>query len=122
MGYDISVSARNIYVHTRVNESITEELLGDFLHETAQTGIKYEVNSFLFDLRNARNLTSVSDHYQFASNKSKHMGFKLGSKHALVVSPEDKAFYRFMETVLINAGYGAKVFTDEQAAIEWLEG
>jgi hypothetical protein len=29
--------------------------------------------------------------------------------------------YGFVETFLINAGYQGKIFTDESAAIEWLE-
>ena len=122
MVYDISISESTTYVHTRVNKALTKELLNDFLHETAETGVKYGINSFLIDLQNAPNLTSVSVHYELASDKSKHMGFRPGSKHALVVSPEERALYRFVEAGLINAGYEAKVFTDEQAAIEWLEG
>ncbi len=37
------------------------------------------------------------------------------------VDIEDMVDYCFVETFLINAGYQGKIFTDESAAIEWLE-
>ena len=43
------------------------------------------------------------------------------SKHVLLISLEDMVDYGFVETFLINAGYQGKIFTDESAAIEWLE-
>jgi hypothetical protein len=49
------------------------------------------------------------------------LGCKSGSKHALVVSRENIDDYSFVETLLINAGYQSKMFTDESSAIETLE-
>jgi len=121
MKYNLSVSDRKTYVRIRINEPVTVELLEDFIRETAEKAKEYGINNFLFDLRCAPNRTTTTDHYGFVYRRSKQLGFKPGSKHALVVNPEDMADYTFVETVLINAGYQGKMFTDELAAIEWLE-
>ncbi|MGD9383400.1 MAG: hypothetical protein PVH55_05065, partial [Desulfobacterales bacterium] len=60
-------------------------------------------------------------HYEFAYNQSKRLGYKLHSKHVLLISLEDMADYYFVETFFINAGFQGKIFKDESAAIEWLE-
>ena len=121
MNYDISVSDRNTYIHVRVNEPVTLQVLKGFMHETAEKANEYGIDNFLFDLRQAPNRTSVFAHYEFAYNQSKRLGFKPLSKHVLLISLEDMVDYGFVETFLINAGYQGKIFTDESAAIEWLE-
>ena len=96
-------------------------LLKDFVRATAEKASECRIDNFLFDLRRARNHTPLSNHYEMVYKGSKDLGFKLHSKHALVVSQEDMADYRFVETVLINAGYQSEIFTEELSAIEWLE-
>ena len=119
--YDICVSDRKTYMHVRVNEPVTLQVLNGFMHETAEKANEYEIDNFLFDLRQAPNRTSVFAHYEFAYNQSKRLGFKPLSKHVLLISLEDMVDYHFVETILINAGYQSKIFTDELTAIEWLE-
>jgi hypothetical protein len=119
--YDICVSDRKTYMHVRVNEPVTLQVLNGFMHETAEKANEYEIDNFLFDLRQAPNRTSVFALYEFAYNQSKRLGFKPLSKHVLLISLEDMVDYHFVETILINAGYQGKIFTDESAAIEWLE-
>ena len=91
------------------------------MHETAEKANEYGIDNFLFDLRQAPNRTSAFAYHEFAYNQSKRLGYKLRSKHVLLISLEDMVNYYFVETVLINAGYQGKIFTDESAAIEWLE-
>ena len=119
--YDICVSDRKTYMHVRVNEPVTLQVLNGFMHETAEKANEYGIDNFLFDLRQAPNRTSVFAHYEFAYNQSKRLGFKPLSKHVLLISLEDMVDYHFVETILINAGYQSKIFTDELTAIEWLE-
>jgi hypothetical protein len=121
MNYNLSVSNLKTYVHIRINEPVTVELLEDFIRATAEKAKETGINNFLFDLRLALNRTSLTDHYEFVYRRSRELGFKLASKHALVVNPEYIDNYSFVETVLINAGYQAKIFTNELAAIEWIE-
>ena len=121
MNYDISVSDRKSYIHVRVNEPVTLQVLKGFMHETAEKSDEYRIDNFLFDLRQAPNRTSVFAYHEFAYNQSKRLGYKPHSKHVLLLSLEDVVDYDFVETFLINAGYQGKIFTDESAAIEWLE-
>ena len=121
MNYEISVSDRKTYMHVRVNEPVTLQVLKAFMHETAEKANEYGIDNFLFDLRQAPNRTSAFAHYEFAYNQFKRLGYKLHSKHVLLISLEDMADYYFVETFLINAGFQSKIFTDESAAIEWLE-
>lgn len=121
MNYDISVSDHKTYIHVRVNKPVTLQVLIGFMYETAEKANEYGIDNFLFDLRQAPNRTSVFAHYDFAYNQSKRLGYKLHSKHVLLISSEDMDDYYFVETFLINAGYQGKIFTDESAAIEWLE-
>ncbi len=121
MKYEISVSDRKTYLHIRVYEQVTAELLKGFIGETAEKANECRIDKFLFDLRCAHNRTNLFNHYEMVYKQSKKLGFKSQSKHALVVSQENMADYRFVETVLHNAGYQGKMFTDELSAIEWLE-
>jgi hypothetical protein len=119
--YEISVIDGKKYIRIRVNEPVTPDLLEGFLRETAEKANESGVNNLLFDLRRAPNRTSSVWHYNFVHKRFKQLGFKRRNKHALVVGPEDKDYYYFVETLLINAGYQGKMFTDKSTAIEWLE-
>ena len=104
MNCDISVSDRKTYIHIRVNEAVTVELLEDFIREAAEKANECGIENFLFDLRHAPNHTGPFQHHEMVFKKSKQLGFKPYSKHALVVRPEDMADYSFVETILLNAG------------------
>jgi hypothetical protein len=121
MKYEIFLSDRKTYLHILVKEPVTSELLKDFIGETAKKANESRIDNFLFDLRNAPNRGDITDHYEMVYKRSSTLGFKSRSKHALVVSKKDMFDYSFVETILINAGYQSKMFTDELSAIEWLE-
>ena len=121
MKFEISISERKTYLNIRVKEVVTTELLKDFIEKTAERSNKSGINKFLFDLRQAPNQTSLVVHYDFVYDKSRGLGFKPGSKHALLVSSENMYDYSFVETILLNTGYQSKMFTDEKDAIEWVE-
>ena len=121
MRFEISIVKRKKYLNIRVNEGVTSDLFKEFIEETANNSNQSGINKFLFDLRHAPNQTSPIVYYNFIYDKSKKLGFKPGSKHALLVSLENRNDYSFVETVLLNAGYQGKIFTDENDAIEWIE-
>jgi len=121
MKFEISISERKTYLNILVKEAVTPDLLKEFIEKTANNSNKSGINKFLFDLRQAPNQTSPLVHYDLVYDKSRELGFKPGSKHALLVSLENRNDYSFVETVLLNAGYQGKIFTDENDAIEWIE-
>lgn len=121
MKYEIFLSDRKTYLQILVNEPVTSELLEGFIGETAKKANEFSVDNFLFDLRRAPDQAEITDHYVMVYKRSTKLGFKYQSKHALLVNPKDMDDYSFVESILINAGYQSKMFTDELSAIEWLE-
>jgi hypothetical protein len=121
MEFEISISKRNTYLNIHVKEAVTPDLLREFIEKTGNSSNKSGINKFLFDLRHAPNQTSTIFLYELVYDKYKELGFKPDSKHALLTSLEDRDGYHFVETILLNAGYQSKIFTDEKDAIEWVE-
>jgi hypothetical protein len=121
MKFEISISKRKTYLNIRVKEAVTPDLLKEFMEKTGNNSNKSGISKFLFDLRQAPNQTSTIVLYDLVYDKYRKLGFKLGSKHALLVSLENRDDYSFSETILLNAGYQSKIFMDEKDAIEWIE-
>lgn len=48
------------------------------------------------------------------------IGAIFGIRIAEVVRPEHKEFFNFLETVCVNRGYTFSVFSEKQAALDWL--
>ena len=121
MKFEISISKRKTYLNIRVKEVVTPELLNEFIEKTAYNSNKSGIHTFLYDLRQAPNQTPPIVHYNLVYDKFRELGFKPGSKHALLASLENRDDYSFVETILLNAGYQSKIFTDEKDAREWVE-
>ena len=121
MVYDVFVSDNKKYVHVCVNRPVTADVLNGFVSETAVKAREHKVGNYLFDLRNSPNRASFFDHYKIVYKRAIELGYILGSKHAIVLNAEDIPDYQFVETILNNAGFDARIFTNEKDAVEWLE-
>ena len=121
MQYEIFIAERKKYLVIRVHEPVTEGLLEEFIREAAEKANESGIDKFLFDLRRAANQASLTSQWWTINHVMKDLGFKPGSQHALLVTSELLADYKFLETVLFNAGYQSERFTDESEAIKWLE-
>jgi hypothetical protein len=78
------------------------------------------INHYLVDVTDARNIDSVKNNYDFAYSDMKAAeGINLTAKVVAVVSPEDHT-HDFVETVLCNAGLPIKLFRDREKAIDYL--
>ena len=118
--HEIKVYQNNVTRYASEYEN-KKEVYNLLLEETAKKSNESEINKFLFDLRQAPNKTPVGIHHDFVYNKSRNLGFRPGSKHALLISPESREDYSFLELILSNAGYKSKMFEDEKEAVEWVE-
>lgn len=65
-------------------------------------------------------MQSVVDNCEFAHKEKTDFGFPKTSRQAFLVRPNDKA-HDFVKTAFYNAGCVTKLFTDEAAAMAWLE-
>jgi hypothetical protein len=121
MEYEIFIHEGNRHLVTRVHEPVTEGLLEEIIGKAAQKANESSIDKILFDLRRAANQASLTSQWWAINQVMKDSGFKPGSKHALLVTPKLLEDYEFLETVLLNAHYRSKRFTDESEAIKWLE-
>lgn len=77
------------------------------------------MDRFLFDLRAARNVESISASYQYAYRDMPAMQISRSARSAVLVSPGDHS-HDFMETLCRNAGYNVSIFTNANEAVAWL--
>jgi hypothetical protein len=88
--------------------------------DAARLANERNIKKFLFDVRKAPNLQSVTEDYTYAYKEMDRFGFSRTMRSALLVSPDDRS-HDFIVTAFQNAGYMIEHFTDEGSAISWLE-
>lgn len=71
-------------------------------------------------MRGTPNTQSVVLNYDFAYKDLEDMHVDRGTKSAVLVSPGDDS-HDFVMIAIRNAGFNGRKFTDEAAAIAWLE-
>jgi hypothetical protein len=121
MGHKISIKKGENFVHSYVLGPISWELLAKLMTKTAEKGEKWGFNRYLSDLRGAEKQMRIYQDFEFAQRQAREYGLKPGvSKHALIVRHEEIAEYSFVETAFRNAGYRLKIFTEEDAAFDWI--
>jgi hypothetical protein len=120
MKYEVSVSDDDKYIQIRVDEPMTTDVLNRFIPETAEMAKEHEVKKFLYDVRNSPNRIDHAFYSDLVYKRAGELGFAYGTKHAILVGEEDMPDYHFVETILNNAGYLGRMFTDETEAVEWL--
>ena len=119
MEYEISIPKNGDYISIKVNQPVTADLGRRFAVDAARLAKEQNIKKFLCDVRNAPNLQSVSEDYFYANTEMDQFGFSKATRSALLVNPDDRS-HDFIETAFRNAGYNVKIFTDESAAISWL--
>jgi hypothetical protein len=120
MKYEISVSDDSKYICVRIDEPMTTDVLNRFISETADKAKEHEVKRFLYDVRNSPNRIDHAFYSDLVYKRAVELGFVYGTKHAILVDGGDMPDYHFVETILNNAGYLGRMFTDETEAVEWL--
>lgn len=120
MKYQVSISKEGDYIKVEVLQPMTSELGRQSGIDAARLGNERIIKNFLFDVRKAPNVQSIVHDYYFVYEEMDALGFKSGSRSALLVSPNDKS-HDFIETAFRNAGFNVRIFTDESSAISWLK-
>jgi SpoIIAA-like len=119
MSYTVAPSENGVYLVCRVNGEITAEIARAFTEELDRQSRALNIKRFLNDVRNASNVLSTFENYNFAYHEMAQMKLQRDVRSAILVRPEDTS-HDFVETVTQNAGYNVRVFRDEAAAIAWL--
>ena len=87
--------------------------------EFVQHGEKLNVLGCLIDIRGTESVTSVVEKYAFAYKKTEEIGLPRHWKYAFIKDQGDDSL-KFIETVMLNAGYMFRTFEDESKAVDWL--
>ena len=119
MKYKVSFSENGKYVRIRALEAITGEIEKRFAEIAITEARKRKVREFLVDVRGTPNIASSLEQYLFGYEDMDRFGLDRGSRIAVLADANDKS-HDFIETVLVNAGYHCCLFTDDDAASDWL--
>lgn len=120
MPCSIEPSEDKKYIIQKVEGDITRELAMAYNQETHALGKELGINRFLVDVRESRNVSSVADNYEFAyKDMQKAPDIDRSARVAMLVSPGDHS-HDFVETVARNSGLSVRIFTDLEAAINYL--
>jgi len=120
MSYKITVSKNGMHIRVRVDEAMTRVLAVEIAGKLAALSAERGIKNFLYDVRNAPNIESIVDNYTFAQEDMAEMGLDRGA-NAAILTREGDTSHDFVETAMRNAGYDTRLFTNERAAIAWLE-
>lgn len=115
----MSVSESGSYVYCRVKGPINAESARQMSNEIQQFCDQAGIEARLIDVREARNMLSVSNNYDLGYRDLDQQGVGRSHKAAILVSPGDDS-HDFALLVIRNSGFNARKFTDEAEAIAWL--
>ena len=118
MAYRLTIERGESFVHTTFYGDLVASAGEQIIAQSAKRAEEWGFRKFFVDLRNAQHRISTTDDYDIAYRKAGILGFKPGSRHVLLISPDgDLTGWRFVETVFRNAGYCVQLFTDEKRAL-----
>jgi len=120
MEYEITISKTRSYIAIIFYSPMTTDVAFCSGPELVRLAIESNINRFLFDLRQAPNVQSTADNYFFANRDIEDFSFPRASMSAFLVR-EDDTSHEFITLAFLNAGYIVKLFTEEAAAVAWLE-
>ncbi len=74
MGYEIQISESRKFLRVRAEGKVTVELARQWSAELKEMSRTYGIRSFLFDVRAAKNTSSVAENYFFAYKDATELG------------------------------------------------
>jgi hypothetical protein len=119
MDYEISISDDKSFVIVRVKRPIPPAAALTFTKESVDFADKYNIRSFLIDVRDVEDKWGVIGDYEFAQALKNH-GRRRQDRVALVTETSDKT-HAFLETVTRNLGYNTRIFANYDDAVAWLK-
>jgi hypothetical protein len=120
MDYEIKLSESCKYVIVKIFKEMTAEKGQVTSIKSNKLADEYNLKSFLYDVREAPNVESTMTNYNFAyKGMPKFRGERI-TRVAILTSAEDNS-HDFLITVMVNAGYNVRHFTNENESISWLE-
>jgi len=118
MAHEVNFNKEQNYISVIVEGEFSLSTVKELAADVASFIKRYNCSLVLNDLRHARLTQGTLDIY-YMPKITRQVGVEPHIKRALVVSELSPDFH-FLETVFINQGHIVKVFTDINAALQWL--
>jgi predicted N-formylglutamate amidohydrolase len=119
MEYIIELSEHKKYLICRVNEPITTAMANEYTMDLDRMSHETGIKRFLIDVRNAKNIMSTIDNYDYAHKEMEEMKLQKDVRAAILAVPDDHS-HDFFELAGQNEGYNIRIFRAEEEAIAWL--
>jgi len=120
MGCILELAEDKKYIILKVTGDYRRENAMEDILKSHALGREYNIDKYLMDMRNSRNVESISANYGIAHKEIKKIpGFNPYAKVAVLIAPNDHS-HDFYETVARNSGYNFRLFTNLDEAVKHL--
>ncbi|MEJ2382649.1 MAG: STAS/SEC14 domain-containing protein [Gammaproteobacteria bacterium] len=120
MSYTISISDSRKFLRVRIEGDTSAASAREWSAELREVSRTQGIRRLLVDVRSSRNVSTVLENYQYAYRSTRDLAWEKTVRSAILASPEDRS-HDMIETFMRNACFNVRIFTDESAAIAWLE-
>ena len=120
MNYEIEVSESERFLRLKAQGDVSVELARKWSLELKEMAHPLGITCFLFDMRIAKNVSSIIDNYYFAYRDADRLGLARNVRSAILANRADNS-HNFVETTMQNANFNVRLFNEESTAISWLE-
>jgi hypothetical protein len=115
-----TISPDGKYIIQKIVGEIDARIANELNHDLVEMGRRHNINRYLTDLTECRNVDSVIDNYNYAYlDLPSNPAIDRSAQVALLVAPEDHS-HDFVEITCQNAGFNVTLFRDRDAAIRHL--
>lgn len=120
MKYTITLSENKKYLTIKVLDDFTIGVVKQWSLGAAERSRELNIKKFLFDVRVAHNACTILENYHSAYRDHAELHLPRDVCSAILISEEDRS-HDVVEMAYQSAGFNVKIFTDEAAAVKWLE-
>ena len=120
MLFETRVSECMKYIYISVRKEINYAIAYDFIHHAYVEASRHGIRNFFFDVRGVRNVASTQHNYRLIAEDAPQIGYDRTAKIAILIDFNDPS-HDFIETVASSAGYNCKIFSCQNALLEWIQ-
>lgn len=120
MSYEIEVSESGRFLRLKAQGDVSVELAREWSLELREMAHPLAITCLLFDMRVAKNVSSIIDNYYFAHRDADRLGLAKNVRSAILANRADNS-HNFVETTMQNANFNVRLFNEKSTAISWLE-
>jgi hypothetical protein len=108
------------YLRIQVYDNMDRQFANEMAEAVITRQQQVNIDRLLYDLRNSRNVETIPDNYFWANQDAVELDLSTKDRIALLTAADDSS-HDFIEVVMRNTGFNARIFKTEEQAIEWLE-